>query len=223
MKTGFIGLGNLGSAIAESLLEFQKPLYVYNRTASKALLLKEKGAEVCSSIKELASQCDIVFSIVSDDNAVKQITSGDEGIASNLKKGGVHVSMSTILPTTSVELTELHKQNGSIYLACPVMGRPELARAKKINFLISGDSKAIETVKPLLQQAGAGVWEFGTEVGAANIAKLCSNYLVLAATEAMSEGINLAKRSGLNADYWMQMITQTYFSAPAYSATVNLF
>jgi 3-hydroxyisobutyrate dehydrogenase-like beta-hydroxyacid dehydrogenase len=217
MKTGFIGLGNLGVAIAENLLEFQKPLYVYNRTTSKAIALKEKGAEVCSSVKELASQCDIVFSIVSDDNAVKQITEGKDGIAVNLREGGIHVSMSTILPNTSVELNELHKKNGNIYLACPVMGRPEVARAKKINFLISGDSNAIQTVKPLLQQAGGvNTWEFGNDVGAANVAKLCSNYLVLAAVQAMSEGINLAQRSGIDANYWMQMLTQTYFSAPVY-------
>jgi 3-hydroxyisobutyrate dehydrogenase-like beta-hydroxyacid dehydrogenase len=217
MKVGFIGLGNLGIAIAENLLEFQMPLYVYNRTASKAIALKDKGAEACSSIKELASRCDVVFSIVSDDNAVKEITEGNDGIAANLREGGIHISMSTILPTTSVALSNVHKQHGSIYLACPVMARPEVARAKKINFLISGDANAIQTVKPLLQQAGGvNTWEFGNDVGAANVAKLCSNYLILAAMEAMSEGIYLAQQSGIDANYWMQMLTQTYFNAPAY-------
>jgi len=217
MKIGFIGLGNLGIVIAENLLEFQKPVYVYNRTASKANALKEKGVEVCSSVKELASQCDIVFSIVSDDNALKQITEDKDGIAENLHSGGIHVSMSTILPTTSIALAALHQQKGSTYLACPVMGRPEAARAKKINFFISGDAGAIQTVKPFLEQAGGlKTWEFGSEVGAANIAKLCSNYLILAAMEAISEGIYLAQRSGIDADYWMQVLTQTYFNAPAY-------
>src|SRR3954447_14748550 len=107
MRTGFIGLGNLGIAIAENLLEFQKPLYVHNRTASKALQLKEKGAEVYSSVKELAAQCDVVFTIVSDDTALNDITKGEAGIASNLRKGGIHVSMSTILPSTSVALEQL--------------------------------------------------------------------------------------------------------------------
>jgi 3-hydroxyisobutyrate dehydrogenase-like beta-hydroxyacid dehydrogenase len=72
-------------------------------------------------------------------------------------------------------------------------------------------------VKPLLQQAGGvNVWEFGNNIGAANVAKLCSNYLILAAMEAMAEGINLAKRSELDAEYLMQMLTQTYLNAPAY-------
>ena len=217
MKIGFIGLGNLGTAIAENLLEFHQPLYVYNRTASKTNGFKEKGAQVCSSIKELASQCDIVFSIVSDDHAVRQVTEGKDGIAENLREAGIHVSMSTILPSTSIELNELHKKNGNFYVACPVMARPEVARAKKINFFISGDADAIQTVKPLLQQAGsAHTWEFGNDVGAANVSKLCSNYLILAAMEAMAEGIHLARQSGIDPNYWMHMLTQTYLNAPVY-------
>lgn len=217
MKTGFIGLGNLGKPIAENLLGTQQPLYVYNRTATRAQSLADKGAVICSSVKELASQCDVVFSIVSDDAAVNHITMGPEGIAANLRKGGIHVSMSTILPATSVALHALHAQHGSDYVASPVMGRPDVARARKINFFISGNQASIQTVRPLLEQAGAvAVWEFGDETGAANIAKLCSNYLIIAAMEALAESINLAQLSNINAEHWMNILTQTYFSAPVY-------
>src|SRR5215210_2959024 len=110
MKLGFIGLGHLGTPIAENLLENTKQLYVYNRTTAKAHALAEKGAVLCKSVKELTSLCDIVFSIVSDDAALKQITSGNEGIAANLKVGGIHVCISTILPATAKELSALHRQ-----------------------------------------------------------------------------------------------------------------
>ena len=97
------------------------------------------------------------------------------------------------------------------------MGRPEAARAGKLNFLVSGDEHAIETAKPLLQQAGAaGIWEFENEPEAANVAKLCSNFLIVSAIEAMAEGIHLAKKSGVDADKWMNMLTQTLFNAPVY-------
>src|SRR5436190_16632121 len=124
MKLGFIGLGTLGTPIAENLLEKTKQLYVFNRTAAKAQPLVEKGAVLCGSVKELASACDIVFSIVSDDAALKQITAGDDGIAANLKAGGIHISISTILPDTARELSVLHRQHNNSYLASPVMGRP---------------------------------------------------------------------------------------------------
>ena len=217
MKLGFIGLGSLGTPIAENLLEKTKQLYVFNRTAAKAQALVEKGAVLCGSVKELSAACDIVFSIVSDDDALKQISTGDGGIAANLKAGGMHISISTILPATARELWALHQQYDNVYLASPVMGRPEAAKAGKLNFLVSGEKQVIETVKPLLQHAGAaGVWEFGDEPAAANTAKLCSNFMIIAAIEAMAEGIQLAEKSAIDAAQWMGMMTQSLFNAPVY-------
>ncbi len=223
MKIGFIGLGNLGAPIAENILQKQKTLFVYNRTASKVQPLIEKGATACSSVKELASTCDVVFSIVSDDAALNHITKGSDGIAENLKVGGVHISISTILPLTASQLAEIHKQYNSYYVAAPVMGRPEAARTGKLNFLVSGDKTIIERIKPLLQDAGgAGIWEFGNEIAAANVAKLCSNFLIVSAIESMAEGINLARKSGIDAAAWITMITQTLFAAPVYINYSNL-
>ncbi|WP_262885380.1 NAD(P)-dependent oxidoreductase [Foetidibacter luteolus] len=223
MTLGFIGLGNLGTPIAENLLNKGHALQVYNRTASKADALKAKGAIVCSSIKQLATDCDIVFSIVSDDAALQAITSGPDGIATHLKSGGIHISISTVLPATSNELAGIHQQNGSHYIACPVMGRPEAAKARKLNFLTSGSKATIEIIRPLLQDAGAAnVWEFGEAPGAANVAKLCSNFLIVTAIESMAEGINLAQRSGLNAGAWMNMLTQTLFTSPIYVNYSNI-
>lgn len=217
MKIGFIGLGNLGTPIAENILQKQKRLFVYNRTASKTQPLVERGATLCHTIKELASQCDVIFSIVSDDGALNEITKGHEGIAKNLKAGGIHISVSTILPATAQQLSQFHKQYNNHYVASPVMGRPEAARAGKLNFLVSGEKEIIEKIKPLLHDAGGtGVWEFGDEPSAANVAKLCTNFLIVSSIEAMAEGINLAKKSGVDAAAWMNMITQTLFAAPAY-------
>lgn len=214
MKTGFIGLGHLGTPIAENLLMQHQPLYVYNRTAAKAQPLADKGAVICTSVKELAALCDVVFSIVSDDAALNHITLGPDGIAANLRPGGIHISLSTILPATSTSLAAAHRQYENHYIASPVMGRPEAARARKLNFLVSGDPAIIETVKPLLQDAGGvNAWEFGADHGAANVAKLCSNFLILSSVAAMAEGITLARKSGIDANQWMQMLTQTVFNS----------
>ncbi|HEV8508434.1 MAG TPA: NAD(P)-dependent oxidoreductase [Chitinophagaceae bacterium] len=223
MEIGFIGLGNLGSPIAENVLQKKRRLFVFNRTASKTEHLVEKGAIRCTGIKELAQKCDIVFSVVSDDGALNDITKGDNGIAHNLKEGGVHISVSTILPATAKELTQVHKQFNNHYIAAPVMGRPEAARAGKLNFLVAGEAKIIETIKPLLQDAGGiGIWEFGNETQAANVAKLCTNFLIVSAIESMAEGINLAKKSGVDSTAWINMITQTLFAAPVYINYSNI-
>lgn len=217
MQIGFIGLGNLGTAIAENILQKRQQLFVYNRTASRTQPLTEKGATFCSSIRELSSACDIVFSMVSDDAALNHVTKGDEGIAQNLKAGAVHICMSTILPATASQLAAIHKHHNNHYVAAPVMGRPEAARAGKLNFLVSGEKEIIEKIKPLLHDAGgAAVWEFGNEPATANVAKLCSNSLIVSAIESMAESVNLAKKSGIDAETWMNMITQSVFAAPVY-------
>jgi 3-hydroxyisobutyrate dehydrogenase-like beta-hydroxyacid dehydrogenase len=217
MNIGFIGLGSLGSPIAENILKKRSPLFVYNRTASKAQPIVDKGAVLCKNVKELSEKCDFVFSVVSDDAALDDITLGKDGIAENLKAGAVHVSMSTILPATATALTEKHKEHNSHYVAAPVMGRPEAARAQKLNFLVAGQPNVIEMLKPLLKDAGgAGIWEFGNDTAAANVAKLCSNFLIVSAIEAMAEGISLAKKSGVDAGAWLNMVTQTLFAAPVY-------
>ena len=223
MQIGFIGLGNLGAPIAENLLEKHKQLFVYNRTASKAQPLINKGAVLCESVKELAEKCDIVFSMVSDDAALNHIVKSEDGLAANMKEGSIHVSMSTILPATATYLDALHHVHRNHYVAAPVMGRPEAAKARKLNYLVSGKAAHVEIVKPFLQDAGGvGVWEFGTKTEAANVAKLCSNFLIASAIQSLAEGINLANKSGIDASQWINMLTQTLFAAPVYINYSNI-
>lgn len=223
MKIGFIGLGNLGTPIAENILETHAGMLVYNRTASKAQPLIDKGAVLAGSVKELAATCDVVFTMVSDDAALNHITRDAEGIAANIKAGGIHISMSTILPETATQLTALHKASGSFYIAAPVMGRPEAARSKKLNFLLAGDMKVYDVVKPLLNDAGAvGIWEFGNDAAHASVAKICSNFLIISAIESMAEGINVATKSGIDVQAWLNMLTQSIFAAPIYINYSNI-
>jgi 3-hydroxyisobutyrate dehydrogenase-like beta-hydroxyacid dehydrogenase len=182
MNVGFIGLGSLGLPIAENILAKTNQLFVYNRTASRVKPLVDKGAVSFDSVREIAAACDIVFTVLSNDDAVKSITKGQDGIAANLPPGGIHISVSTILPETAVQLYQLHEQHDSSYVSAPVMGRPEVAQARKLNFLVSGDSTILERIHPLLINAGAArVSSFGGQPGAANVAKLCSNFLIASA------------------------------------------
>ena len=214
---GLIGLGSLGGAIASNLAERKQLHYVYNRHAGKTAALTGQGIAATTSVKELAQACDIVISVVSDDAAVNAITAGADGIAANLKKGGVHVSMSTILPATSTALETLHRQHGNFYLACPVIGRPDAARARKLNFCIAGQPVAKEKVLDLLSDAGAAnCWDYGETPGSANTAKLCTNFMLIAAIEGIAEGLALARHSEVDKRTVMTMLGQTIFNCPVY-------
>ncbi|MEO8860678.1 MAG: NAD(P)-dependent oxidoreductase [Ginsengibacter sp.] len=214
---GFIGLGNLGAPIALNLVKSGHTVYVYNRTSSKAEPLKAQGAIVCESIAAVAKQCTIVFTIVSDDAALKSICDGDNGLINNLKKDSVHVSMSTILPKTAEELSTLHLQHGQHYLASPVFGRPDAAQQSKLNFCFSGEEKIRKQIEPLLQDAGGmNVFDFGDVITAANTVKLCGNFLIASALEAIGESIHLAKKSGVDEKQMWEMFSQTLFNTPLY-------
>jgi len=223
MQIGFIGLGSLGTPIAMNILESGHTLHVYNRTVSKAKPLADKGAIVSQSVTALAKECDIVFTIVSDDAALKEISGGANGLVKNMKPGSIHVSMSTILPRTAGEISILHNEQKQHYLASPVFGRPEAAAAKKLNFAISGPEKIRTKIEPLLKDAGAaGVWHFGDNITAANTVKLCGNFLIAGALEAIGESVNLADASGVKPQEMWNMFLQTIFNAPVYHNYSNI-
>ena len=223
MQIGFIGLGSLGTPIAMNILESGHTLHVYNRTVSKAKPLADKGAIASQSVSALAKECDIVFTIVSDDAALKEISEGANGLVKNMKPGSIHVSMSTILPRTAEEISILHNEQKQHYLASPVFGRPEAASAKKLNFAISGPEKIRTKIEPLLKDAGAaGVWHFGDNITAANTVKLCGNFLIAGALEAIGESVNLADASGVKPQEMWNMFLQTIFNAPVYHNYSNI-
>jgi 3-hydroxyisobutyrate dehydrogenase-like beta-hydroxyacid dehydrogenase len=131
--------------------------------------------------------------------------------------------MSTILPQTAADLAKKHTKKGLHYLASPVFGRPEAAAARKLNFVVSGDEKIRTQITPLLQEAGgAGVFDFGDAITAANTVKLCGNYLIVAALQAMGESIALAKQSGVDANKMWAMFGQTLFNTPIYQNYSNI-
>jgi len=223
MKLGFIGLGSLGTPIAINLRESGHELYVFNRTLARTAPLSSKGAIVCENIAALAKECSIVFTIVSDDAALKSICEGADGLIKHLAAGSIHVSMSTILPQTAVDLASLHEINNQHYLAAPVFGRPEAAAEKKLNYVVSGSETVRSQIEPLLKDAGAaGVFHFGDTFTAANTVKLCGNFLIASALEAIGESAALANQSGVNAAEMWQMFSQTLFNTPLYQNYSNI-
>jgi 3-hydroxyisobutyrate dehydrogenase-like beta-hydroxyacid dehydrogenase len=212
---GFIGLGNMGQAMANSLLKAGYTLTVSNRTLSKADALTAKGARLAQQPSEAVTKGGIVISMVANDQALQEIVAS-QGFLDHLGSGGIHLSMSTVSPETSQKLAQLHALHGSVYLAAPVFGRPEAAATQKLWICLAGPQRAKERVQPVLRALGQGIFDFGEDPGAANIAKLCGNFLILSAMEAMAEALALAEKSGLDRSAVIDMLTHTLFSSPVY-------
>jgi 3-hydroxyisobutyrate dehydrogenase-like beta-hydroxyacid dehydrogenase len=213
---GFIGLGHLGLPMATNLLNAGYALRVYNRTASKADSLVAQGAQLASRPVDAVTSGGIVVSIVWDGAALESVVMSD-GFVEQLGPGGVHVAMSTVLPETSKKLAAIHAQHGCAYVEAPIFGRPEAAVARQLWIPYAGPQQAKERVRPLLQAMGAqGIFDFGEEVGAANIVKLVGNFLITSAGYSLRESLAMAEKNGVDPRAVVDMLTQTLLPAPIY-------
>lgn len=216
LSVGFIGTGRMGTPMVRNLIAAGFSVRVYNRTAAHASNAVAAGAVACGTPAETVAADGIVLSMLADDAAVREAMVGKHGILDKLGPGGIHVSMSTIAPATAGELAQLHDQRGSKYVAAPVFGRPDAAAAKKLWVCTSGDAGAKSRVRPVLEALGQGVVDFGDRVESANVLKLCGNFMVAAATEAMAEAFTLAEKAGVNKQAALELLCGGLFASPIY-------
>ena len=213
-KITFLGLGNLGMPIAESLIKSGFELTVWNRTKSKADPLAALGAKVVTTPLEAITPGGIVFSVLADDAAVEEIFSIE--LIEKLGEGGIHVSMSTIAPETARQLAKIHSWSKVSYVAAPIFARPEAVVAKVGNICVSGNPEARERIKPILQTFVKGLYDFGDDPGAANVVKLAGNFMIAASLEMMGEAFTMAEKNGIPRQDIYEMLTQTLFAAPVF-------
>jgi 3-hydroxyisobutyrate dehydrogenase-like beta-hydroxyacid dehydrogenase len=211
----FVGIGAMGGPMAMNLLKAGFEVTAYNRTSEKLAALKNAGARTADRHAAAVTPGGIVVTMVSNDQVLKELVAGDGGVAVALG-AGTHISMSTISPDTARELANLHSRHGGRYLAAPVFGRPEAAAAAKLWICQSGAAKAKQAARPLLEAMGQSVRDFGDDPGAANLVKLCGNFMILSAVEAMSEAFALAEKNGIDRAAVAAFFGETLFGCPIY-------
>jgi 3-hydroxyisobutyrate dehydrogenase-like beta-hydroxyacid dehydrogenase len=215
-RIGFIGLGNMGLNMAKNLIAAGYHLQIYNRSIEKADDLEKTAITKCKTPAEAASNVQVVITMLSDDDVVKETVTGKGGIIQTLQKGGLHISMSTISPDVAKQLAALHQKAGSDYLAAPVFGRPEAAAAKKLWICVSGSRQAKEIAKPILESLGQGVFDFGEDASGANVVKIAGNFMIMSSLEIMAEAFTLAEKHGLDRTKVADFFGSTLFNAPIY-------
>jgi 3-hydroxyisobutyrate dehydrogenase-like beta-hydroxyacid dehydrogenase len=219
MDIGFIGLGNMGAAMATTLIKAGHDVAVYNRSPAKVDALVERGARPARTIGE-ACHGDVVFTMLSDDDAVRHSTFGDVdlagGIVDALAPGAVHVSCSTISVTLAEQLVHAHADAGQLFVSAPVFGRPEAAAAAKLFVVAAGADKAIVAVRPLLQAIGQRVFVVSDQPPAANLVKLSGNFLIGSVIETLGEAMALVNKGGVDKHQYLELLTSTLFDAPVY-------
>jgi 3-hydroxyisobutyrate dehydrogenase-like beta-hydroxyacid dehydrogenase len=215
MKVGFIGLGQMGAAMAANLVKAGHEVTVYNRTRAKAEALVSVGAQVADSI---AAAChgEAVFTMLADDDALEAAVYGNAGVLASLKKDAVHISSSTISVALSKRLAAEHARAGQRYVAAPVFGRPEAAAAAKLFVIAAGEPDAVRTVAPLLEAISQKVSTVAEAAEAANLVKLSGNFLIASVIESLGEAMALVEKAGVDKNHYLAILTSTLFDTPIY-------
>ncbi len=222
MRVGFVGLGRMGSAMAERVLAAGHALTVYNRTAARAEPLAALGAHVARTPAEAARDADAIITMVADDAALEHVVFAADGVLGALPRGAVHVGASTISPACAARLTRAHGDAGQRYVSAPVFGRPNVARAGKLNVVVAGPDDAVRAVQPLCDAIGQRTYRFGMDPPGANVVKLAGNFLLAAMIEALSEAFTLVRKSGVDRQAFSDLLTTLMFNAPAYHTYTRL-
>jgi len=215
MKVGLIGLGNMGSGMASSLLKGGHDVTVYNRTPSKAQALVGQGARYAAQVAD-ACRGDAVITMLADDVAVESVVFGDAGVIKNLARGAIHISSSTISVALSEKMAAEHAASGQWFVSAPVFGRPEAAAAAKLFITAAGAPDAVDACMPIFESIGQRTFRFGDNAPDANLIKLSGNFLISSVIEALGEALALVGKAGLDQHQYVDFLTSTLFNAPVY-------
>ncbi|MFP3073505.1 MAG: NAD(P)-dependent oxidoreductase [Caldivirga sp.] len=200
VTVGVIGLGTMGWRIAKVLREDGLLRGVYNRTPSKARAFAEEfKVKVYGNPAELARDVDVVLSIVSDDDAVRAVMLGDGGVLNGVKGGSLVIEMSTISPSTSIELAKLVKGRGGLMVDAPVIGTSVLVERRQAVVLVGGEDEAFEKAREVVSHFASSVVHVGPN-GYGLYAKLVNNALLGSYVAALAEVVNLGEAMGLSGD-----------------------
>lgn len=228
MNIAFLGLGNMGLPMARNLVKAGHSLRVYNRTRSRADELKSQGATVVATPAEAAAGVEIAITMLADDHALEAVLFGGEaksdGKESNGKNGllaalpanAIHISCSTISVALSRRMAAAHAERKQHYVSAPVFGRPEAAEAAKLFVVAAGPSAQVAKCQALFDVMGQKTFVVGEDATGANVVKLNGNFLITTVIESLAESFALVRKSGLDANQFLEILTSTLFNAPIY-------
>jgi 3-hydroxyisobutyrate dehydrogenase len=205
MKIGWIGLGNMGSPMSKRLINAGYPVTVYNRNKAKEETLKSMGANVASTPFSLIDQMDVIIIMVTDDQAIREIFTGDNGLLRTKTKGKIFINMSTVSPGISKEMATLCNQEGNHYLDAPVSGSVKQAEEGQLVIMVGGNEIILEKVKPIFEHLGKLTLLVGG-TGAGNNAKLAINILLSFYAQGLAEAVVFGRQNGIKTEDLILMI-----------------
>lgn len=216
MKVGFIGLGRMGQGMARNVLDAGNDLIVYNRTAAKAEDLRAAGATVVGSVAAAVAGRDVVITMLTDDTALTAVAGGEGGLIAALAADTIHLAMGTHSVEMTRAIAATHGAANQIFVAAPVLGRPERAAAGDLGIIPAGPADAVARLQPLFEAMGQRQFDGGSEPEAAAAIKIAHNFVLGCAIEVIGEGVSLVRKYGVEPLVLHQVLSEGIFACPAY-------
>jgi len=214
-KLGFIGVGSMGRPIARRLLESGYKVMAYNRDRQKAEALVEHGATVAKKLSQLAFHADVILSCLVNDDAVRSIYMGPEGILANVRPGSVIIEMSTVQPETSRELYKSASDFKAHVLDVPISGSTPAAEQGTLTLLGGGDEEIFHAAESLFRAIARQYFYLGPS-GSGTTMKLVANTLLGVGMQAIAEAVALGQKAGLDRGRLFEVLSHTAVIAPAH-------
>jgi 3-hydroxyisobutyrate dehydrogenase-like beta-hydroxyacid dehydrogenase len=214
-EIGFVGLGHMGTAMAANLAAAGHRVTAYVRRPDQMEKLVALGLKPTMEITKLFD-CEIVISMLPDDTAVRDVVLGREclginGLAAGLKRGAIHLSMSTIGTSTASALAREHARHCQGYVAAPVFGNPDAAKARQLFIVAAGAQADVERCQPIFDSLGQKTFVIGADPGHANLIKLLGNMMTATTLEMLGEVVAVALKRGLDPKPFIDIMTSTMF------------
>ena len=210
----FVGLGAMGSRLARRLLEAKHPVTGYNRTAAKARALEAAGLKLAPSPRAAVEGAVAVFSMVTDDAALRAVALGENGIVAGLGRGAVWVEMSTVSPAVTRELGAVVAARGAVMLDAPVSGSTITVEQGAASIAVGGERDALERVRPYLAaMAPGGITHVGP-LGLAKTMKIATNLGLAVQMLAFAEAVLLAEKAGIARETAVEALLKSVIASP---------
>jgi len=222
MRIGFLGLGKMGTPMAQRLIAAGHELSVWNRTEGRTEPLAREGAIVAGTPAEAELGADAVITMLFDDHAHEEVLFGSNGLLEALTPATLHISCSTISVALSERLTREHARRGIPFVAAPVFGRPNVAEEGRLWIVMAGADEAIAKARPVLTSLSRGISVIGSEPRQAHAVKLGGNFLISTMIQSLSESFVFAESQGIAPAVFLEAVNSALFQSPFYSAYGNV-
>jgi len=216
MNVGFIGLGRMGQGMAGRLLGAGHDLLILDQVPENMQALQAEGAVIAASIAEVSHGRDVVISMLPHDGALESVVNGPGGLVETMPDNTAHMAMGTHSVDKINSINQSHAAAGQVFIAAPVLGRPDLAAEGQLSIVPAGPAHVVDKMQPLYDAMSKQTFRAGEQPQASTAVKIANNFMLGSAIENMGEAFSLVRKLGVEPEMFFDVMMKGLFGAPAF-------